>query len=521
MGAFQDKKDRKEDRQFVLLWKVQSKEIRETAKELLGQGGINLLYSELAGRRLNESIARYFSRKTISYSARDNLIRGSAKFFHKHKPERTVEDWIERLSEPGKNENLSEWLKPRQPIYASKAEQYLNAHLEAEKARRLPALYKFLQREIGEGVSPPYAKLSKMWVRNVTDGRRQIDLPIPVSLLSTADQIALKESPPNPFFENKKDFAADQSSYLKQLIAINSLEADPEIRERSLHNGNTYTIATLENERSSCTIGGSASDYYSMLKHQAAPEYALLSALQEMDTAEQELDDYSTLIERRVEARKQSTHAAMSISALVVYPDARDAQLRAMVLKKDKRTAVYKDLWAVVPGGMFQPELGDPKEWNIHHCLIKEYCEELFGENPVERQAHPYFIYQEWQSAKDLYSKLVEGKCEIVHSGVALNLLNSCVEICCVILVKDADWFEGHRRRFKYNFEYVARSQAQGNCLLEYKVNSAEKDFLDWHESNIIPAEIAGSWVPGSLASFWLGIDAVRQNRPNRFVPFV
>jgi len=79
----------------------------------------------------------------------------------------------------------------------------------------------------------------------------------------------------------------------------------------------------------------------------------------------------------------QHGYRPMSISALMVH-QTRDEGYKIIMRKRSPNVAVDS---SAVPGFTFQPEVDEVKEWDVRHCLIKEYCEELFDEKVDETKS--------------------------------------------------------------------------------------------------------------------------------------
>ena len=199
---------------------------------------------------------------------------------------------------------------------------------------------------------------------------------------------------------------------------------------------------------------------------------------------------------------------AMAIAMVIVYNDG-DDNYRVMFGKRSGETAAHADLCHVIPAGMFQPELGDPKtEWDIKHNILKEYGEELFSQELVVNAPDAKYFYTEWPGVASLLSAINEGKCEFAVTGLVVNVLNLRPEICCLLLVRDAAWWAQQKPTMRLNWEYAPRQAVLDTVKRahsDFSLNSVEQEFVAVFTAS------AGMWVPPGLAALWLGVDAARQ----------
>jgi hypothetical protein len=97
-----------------------------------------------------------------------------------------------------------------------------------------------------------------------------------------------------------------------------------------------------------------------------------------------------------------------------------------------------------------------------------------------------------------------------------VNLLNFRPEVCTLLLIKDAKWWDRQQNTMSRNWEYAlpdAVSKTRGKAFVELSLDDIEEGFVRnfGHSS--------GLWVPSGLAALWLGVDAARkQLSPSRAV---
>jgi hypothetical protein len=359
----------------------------------------------------------------------------------------------------------------------------------ADRRRSDQRLYDFLESEAA--CSPPlYLGIPhRVMTKELEIGGRIRNIQIPVTVLTRARSVNLSRLP----IPTSEDFdpAAKRDDYVQELEKISRLK-HANTSARYFYNNRTYTMKDVSVAGDECTITGSISDYFSMLSTHDAMEFELLSRMTDSAPAQGGYDGFARRLQRRRRflakdnvVRRQ--HAALSVSALLVYKR-KDGNYKIMVRKRSEDVAVHRGLLHVIPSGMFQPELSEEKEWNIQHCLIKEYSEELFSEEIAENAERPFYIYEAWESAKALYDALQSGLCKLLYSGLFLNLLTLRPHICCVLLVEDANWFEYQEnecknqkgeRGFRSNWEFVTARDAMrspGRIRTEYAFENIEAE---------------------------------------------
>ena len=268
-------------------------------------------------------------------------------------------------------------------------------------------------------------------------------------------------------------------------------------------------------------VTGLLTKYGSALATQDALEWELLTVLGKYGYSERtspsDLAKNARILPLRYKTERRSSYLinpyhrhynAMAVAMVIVYNAGGD-EYKVLFGKRSGETAAHADLCHVIPAGMFQPECGDAlTEWNVYHCIMKEYGEELFSYEIEKNVLDATYFYSEWTGVASLLAALDEGKCEFKITGLIVNLLNFRPEICCLLLVRDADWWARQRRTMRPNWEYVPRQElldagkpGQSDFLLDSIEQQFEAQF----------AASAGMWVPPGLAALWLGVDAARR----------
>lgn len=381
----------------------------------------------------------------------------------------------------------------------------------AESCRADPRLYEYLRRESGTR-KPMYLTKPHQMMQQVLNAG--ITIPIPVTVLTDAHRITLKG-----LEAAASDESAEQDDYVRMIYAM--ARARRPDAETVLWNDAVYTLQNLSISADGriCTLTGGLSDFFSTLSHHVALEFELLTAIHQRQTSTAlRLPKRRRFFESDVMAQRR--HAALSMTALVLYRTSSTNSYKVLLCKRSQDVAVYRGLFGIIPGGMFQPQVRPQEEWNIHHCLIKEFTEELFGCEFGRRQSDPFYFFYEhqdskWRHAGELYRALTTGICKILYSGVILTLIDWLPQICCVLLIEDPAWYRRQSIRMANNFENVSTSEfikSVRRVKSEFDFDDFETEFLNIVRPAATGPQISSRWVPASLASLWLGVKAAREH---------
>jgi hypothetical protein len=404
---------------------------------------------------------------------------------------------------------------------------------DTESARSSPALYNFVKGQILK-TDPVYlSHPQEMMTKELVKG--QPPIPIPVTVLTRASQITLITPPPP--YDDDSDINAENDQYVQKMKSVNSIKSTNETGDIFLYNNKTFTMKDIavSADGTQCTITGGISDYFSMLATHLAMDFELISTVKNTKIDSDLEEKLKKHLARRDSYNASSIHsrrkhAALAVSTLVVYLTS-TGQYELMVAKRANDVAAYPSLFSVIPGGMLQPELSGPedpfeKEWSIQHCVIKEYCEELFSAKIKKNAFDPFYIYYDsdpkWKPARELYDALKTGVCKILHSGVILNFSDMLPDICCVLLIEDPRWYETQRSQFSTNWEYMPLNELLNwspKGRSKYNFEAVADQFLRGavQIDDEVAARISGQWVPPGLATLWLGVEAVQEHlRGNR-----
>jgi hypothetical protein len=336
-----------------------------------------------------------------------------------------------------------------------------------------------------------------------------VDLIMPVAELWIGSQVNLGRLEKNHMIE-EKDW--ESSKYVRNQRLLG----------RCIHDNTVFTADSIRLEPDGVKIKGSLTKYGSALVAQDSLEWELLnvvaSYVAEGRTSPSDFASISKALplRNRVEKPPRSYLVnplpdrcnAIAIATVIVYNAGGD-NYRVMFGKRSGQTAAHADLCHVIPAGMFQPELGDvATEWSIKHNVLKEYGEELFSERIDESFLDATYFYSQWLGVASLLGALDEGKCELLITGLVVNLFNLRPEICCLLLVRDHTWWAQQKRTMRPNWEYAPRQKildTSKRVQSDFSLASIEQEFGSQFAAS------AGMWVPPGLAALWLGVDAARR----------
>jgi hypothetical protein len=336
----------------------------------------------------------------------------------------------------------------------------------------------------------------------MTQSIKGVTVEVPVSVLARGVPIVL-DSLDTKFNEISN---VESSEYIKLLKARKP-------SDQELYNDPVFQIRDLDINSGGCVIHGSTTDYFSMVATHEAMQNELLSVASELKhEGRLTVANLNAALPRRKRFLKQSSQdmrkfCSLSVSTLLAFKT-RTEGYKLISRKRSGKTAADRNVFHVVPAGMLQDV------WSIEHCVIKEYCEELFGEVFDTKREDPDYIYRESPSAREIKAAIASGACELLHAGLVLNLMSLRPEICCVLLVHEAELFESHKDRFALNWEFIDRKSAlkmgQRETMIYYHLDRVEEEFLGENSQEGVTKMVA-DWAPVGLAAFWLGIEATRR----------
>jgi hypothetical protein len=116
---------------------------------------------------------------------------------------------------------------------------------------------------------------------------------------------------------------------------------------------------------------------------------------------------------------------------------------------------------------------------------------------------------------------LKSGACKILHGGVIVTLQDLIPQICCVLLIEDPDWWSARKPQLRTNYEFMSRNEfitTVRGARADYDFDDFAAQFLAQVKviNDATGASVSGQWMPSSLGSLWLGIQAVDEYRKNQ-----
>jgi len=271
----------------------------------------------------------------------------------------------------------------------------------------------------------------------------------------------------------------------------------------------------------------------------------LLAAAVREDLAEREFDSFlhSLPVRRRLlekldavglpsSALLQGTRfrsAAIAVAVLLVVRDETGNWRTPVRLRSPHGVSVHRQMFHVVPSGMFQPTVGTPAaQWNLDDFLDREFAEELFGEDFDEAEPEVYRGYGPVRLLRSLLADPSEASWRLI--GYGYNLWNLRPEILLLVKIDTPDWYRTHvlgdppRRwqgkgyeqyRLCFNEEFLAGDYPQFVPLIDRTGRPVPMDELaeafaqGLRVAGIEPVERdpfhPAHWVPSGAAAFWLG----------------
>lgn len=376
--------------------------------------------------------------------------------------------------------------------------------LQAEATRAHPGLYEYLDFRLEKRPVMIAGQPARLMKRRL----KERSLIIPVSLLMSGADVRLAPLRQDTVIHRENDW--EQSAYVKtqRLLA------------REIQDNVVFTAQSIELHGNDAIINGGLSTYGSCLATQDALEWELLvqaSRNLPLVCCRSDFPRLSVTLTHRIKAEDaagnyllcgRGRHNALGVSTAIVYRSP-EGGYRVLVGKRSAGTCAHADLFHVIPAGMFQPELGQlADEWDVLHGVLKEYGEELFNERLNLQALGARYFYKEWTGVRKIRKALAEGKCIFQITGLIVNLLNLRPELCALLLVNDADWWESQHDSMKTNWEYAPRGQVmakQGKAQSDFRLDTIEQEFLDYFGCT------PDMWVPPGLGALWLGVDAARK----------
>jgi hypothetical protein len=277
---------------------------------------------------------------------------------------------------------------------------------------------------------------------------------------------------------------------------------------RNVYNGKTFTLHHLE--RSPLKIHGQYGYYYDMLATCAALDHEVKRSHSEtLMRLPLRTQLHRTLNISQAVWSGQGRSATIGGAVLIVFNQGGEYQ--AILAQRNQQSATDPGFFHVLPAFIFQPTRPDQPlediEWRISHHIYREYLEELFGAPEDETQS-PHAIY-EHPALIDLQAMLSQGQAGLYSLGITLNLLTLRPEICALLLIHDATWWQ--RIHDPNNpFTLNAHAEAQGGQLLTFPIVD------DTQMKSHLPENIHLRMPAQAFVALHLGVELAREKIKSR-----
>lgn len=300
--------------------------------------------------------------------------------------------------------------------------------------------------------------------------------------------------------------SAEESQYLRKVHRIREIK----------YNNPTFALAACDDDNTTCDLTLQMTDYLSVIGVQDALEHEILSAayglkasgILSLDSLEGKLKLRTAFLAQQRDAARK--YAGMAIST-VVASRTQDGDYHLHVRKRSSRTAAHSNLMHVVPAGMYQFDINPEYESNLEYAVLREYAEELFKKEFDNSREDPRYILNEWEEVVSIRNMMADGRAELIHCGIIVNLLNFRPEICCALMIHDPGWFESQPVRL--NWEYMSQREINiakfedGRAPISYfSLQRFDEQLLatDTGAAQSDGSGIVANWVPPGLAALIL-----------------
>lgn len=132
----------------------------------------------------------------------------------------------------------------------------------------------------------------------------------------------------------------------------------------------------------------------------------------------------------------------VAISALTIRHDGANGDARFLLHWRDPAKVGHAGgLYQVIPVGIFQPASDHPdslrKDFSLWRCLLREFAEELLGEDEAKADAGP-IDYENWPFAADLRTEQQRGAVQAHCLGMGVDPLTLATDLLCVVVIEAA-----------------------------------------------------------------------------------
>jgi hypothetical protein len=189
--------------------------------------------------------------------------------------------------------------------------------------------------------------------------------------------------------------------------------------------------------------------------------------------------------------------AALSVAATILVTEP-DGTYSAILPRRSPTVQTHPLFTHVAPSGIFAPtgadQRGDPTEFSIRRCILREYAEELFGYKDLE-QGHG-LLAEDVESLPPVQALLnaeKQTKVALRYCGIAVPLLTLRPEIYVLIFIRDPSWLDSEIERsrdtdhwFQLNWEY-AKNQDLDSVKVRLDADFRPLDRSRFHPAQMVP----------------------------------
>lgn len=140
--------------------------------------------------------------------------------------------------------------------------------------------------------------------------------------------------------------------------------------------------------------------------------------------------------------RGRGRSAAIGGAVLIVFRHSSGYQ--AILAQRSASNATDPGSYHLLPAFIFQPQTTDVKacEWQFSYHVYRELLEELFGVSEIQSDDNHSEQVMQHPAIQYLQQLMQSNQAGLYLTGVSVNLLTLRPEICALLLIHDAGWYE-------------------------------------------------------------------------------
>ena len=159
--------------------------------------------------------------------------------------------------------------------------------------------------------------------------------------------------------------------------------------------------------------------------------------------------------ERCIAANRNPTSIGCHVACIITI----DGKKYICIEQRSKKTFTYGGYYALLPvfGLVDIPNhIGNDPPNVLFYNIVKEYCEEFFSVEELERNSNrtnPYWFYDQIPYAKNLIDSIKAGTSECKYLGFGFDAVNGMGILSCLLYIKDEDISKEIYKNNKANWE--------------------------------------------------------------------